>query len=111
METTDAPGNTALPAFRYHPDPLDTGSVVASDTVCVGCNQSLGYIYTGPVYAVQDYEDRLCPWCIADGVAHARLNAAFQDSEAVPGWTYFDAPEVSEEIVEEVCWRTPGFTR
>ena len=43
-----------LPSFRYHPDPIAdpiaTGSVVPSDTVCRCCGQACGYIYKGSVY-------------------------------------------------------------
>ena len=100
---------TSLPTFKYHPDPLDTGNVVQSDIECVCCGKQRGYIYTGPVYAVEEYDNEICPWCIADGTAHEKLDAEFHDSEGVPGWAFMDCPEVSEDIIEEICWRTPGF--
>jgi len=37
-----------LPTFRYHPDPLASGSIAASDAACACCNQHRGFIYTGP---------------------------------------------------------------
>lgn len=98
----------SLPTFKYHPDPLATGSVVASDVECACCGQARGHVYAGPVYAEGDYENRICPWCIADGSAHRRLGASFTDEEAVGG--YGDWPAVSEAVVEEVAYRTPGFS-
>jgi uncharacterized protein CbrC (UPF0167 family) len=91
-----------LPTFRYHPDPIGSGSVVASDTTCACCGKSRGHIYTGPVYAEEDLEDALCPWCIADGAAHKKFDATFVDSEAFPD----DAPQ---DAVEEIVERTPGY--
>lgn len=32
-----------LPYFIYHPDPLGSGSVQPSSTVCVSCDQARGY--------------------------------------------------------------------
>lgn len=98
---------TALPHFKYHPDPLATGCVAASDTVCACCGQARGYIYTGPVYAVEDYDDCICPWCIADGSAHEKLDADFTDTEGIGGYGDWDA--VSAAVVDEVAYRTPGF--
>ncbi|WP_321791288.1 CbrC family protein [Burkholderia pyrrocinia] len=56
----------SLPAFRYHPDPPATGSVIRSDARCVCCGDARGDVYAGPVYAVDEYEQCICPWCIAD---------------------------------------------
>src|SRR4051812_33067835 len=97
---SDAP---ALPEFRYHPDPVDTGSVAPSDAECARCGEQRGFIYTGPVYAEEDLGDALCPWCIADGSAHESLGATFVDSEA------FTA-DTSDAVIAEICERTPGFS-
>lgn len=91
-----------LPTFRYHPDPLASGSIVGSDVECRRCRQSRGYIYTGPVYSEADLDDGLCPWCIADGSAHREFDASFVDSEAF-------APNVPGPVVAEVSERTPGY--
>jgi uncharacterized protein CbrC (UPF0167 family) len=95
-----------LPLFRYHPDPLASGSIVASSAVCRCCDTSRGAVYVGPVYADVEpddlLEDALCPWCIADGRAHARYDATFVDSEA-----FYE--EVSDAVRAEICERTPGF--
>ncbi len=94
---------TGLPNFRHHPDPLRSGSVVASAAKCRCCMKARGFIYTGPVYAEDELEDALCPWCIADGSAHAKFDATFVDSEA------FDAG-ASEAAIVEITTRTPGFS-
>lgn len=96
-----------LPAFKYHPDPIKTGSVEKSDAECACCGKQRGYIYTGPVYAEEDYDNAICPWCIADGSAHEKLDASFHDEDGVGGGGEWD--EVPEEVVEEVAHRTPGF--
>jgi hypothetical protein len=70
---------TDLPDFPYHPDPITTGFVEASDTECIGCGKARGFIYTGPVYAVDELVEVICPWCIADGTAATKLDAEFTD--------------------------------
>jgi hypothetical protein len=97
-----------LPTFKYHPDPLATGSVAESDTECVCCGQVRGYIYTGPVYAIEEYYNCICPWCIADGSAYEKLDAMFTDDAGIGGYGEWD--EVAEEVIEEVAQRTPGFS-
>jgi uncharacterized protein CbrC (UPF0167 family) len=94
-----------LPAFRYHPDPLATGSIQTSDTVCVCCERARGFVYAGPVYAEDDLDDVLCPWCIADGSAHERFDAEFTDADGIGVGS-----DVPRKVVEEVAFRTPGFT-
>lgn len=92
-----------LPCFRYHPDPLATGAVVASDKACICCNQARGYIYVGPVYSTTDLDESLCPWCIADGSAATKLDASFADSYSL------HQAGVPDEVIEEVSLRTPGY--
>jgi uncharacterized protein len=96
-----------LPTFRYHADPIATGSVVISDSKCVCCEQARGYIYTGPVYSEDEHTDDICPWCIADGSAHVKIGAEFTDPAGVGG--YGDWEDVPANIYEEVAHRTPGF--
>jgi uncharacterized protein CbrC (UPF0167 family) len=91
-----------LPTFRYHPDPIASGSVVTSRTKCKCCEQVRGFNYTGPVYAEKDLEEALCPWCIADGAAAQKFKATFVDAE-----TFGDA--APEAVVKEITERTPGF--
>src|SRR5689334_13164402 len=97
-----------LPSFRYHPDPIATGSITRAQTLCRACNQVRSYIYTGPVYAEEALDGALCPWCIADGTAHARFAAAFVDMAGIGGYGEWDAVPVP--IVEEVAYHTPGFS-
>ncbi len=91
-----------LPHFRYHPDPVRTGSVAESANVCRRCRQARGFIYRGPVYAEQDLDDAICPWCIADGSAAAAFDATFVDEEGI-------STDATEAIYDELCRRTPGF--
>lgn len=92
-----------LPSFRYHPDPLRSGSLAPSDATCRACEVARGQVYTGPVFSeVDDLSDALCPWCIADGRAHELFAATFVDSEALDESI---PPEAAATITE----RTPGF--
>ena len=97
-----------LPNFKYHPDPLGTGSVKPSDVRCVCCNQRRGFIYTGPVYSLKELGNQLCPWCIADGSAHEKYDAEFTEHGGVGSYGFWD--EVPAEVIQEVAWRTPGFS-
>ena len=102
----------ALPTFRYHPDPVATGSVEASDAICGICGRVRSSVYDGPVYGVpKDIDDvHICPWCIADGSAHARFGVEFTDIGAV-GLGYDEPWEpVPRSVAEEVAYRTPGFS-
>jgi uncharacterized protein len=91
-----------LPTFRYHPDPLASGSVVPSDRTCRCCGEARGYVYAGPVYAEDDLDGEICPWCIADGAAHKKFGASFFDIEAID-------EDVSDKAMDEICERTPGY--
>jgi uncharacterized protein CbrC (UPF0167 family) len=93
---------TNLPDFRYHPDPVGSGSVVASPASCVCCGTARGFIYVGPVYTEADISDALCPWCIADGSAAAKYDATFVDAEALDD-------DVAVEMLRTITERTPGF--
>jgi uncharacterized protein CbrC (UPF0167 family) len=79
-----------FPTFRYHPDPIATGSVVVSDTTCVCCGQARGFIYMGPVTADEELDEALCPWCIADGSAARRFDAEFTERAAVGDYGQWD---------------------
>ena len=96
--------NEPLPEFRYHPDPVANGSVVAdADIPCLSCNRIRGYIYTGPVFTERNFilTHHLCPWCIADGSAARQFGATFNDAGMMDG--------VSTEIMKIIEQRTPGF--
>jgi uncharacterized protein CbrC (UPF0167 family) len=77
---------STLPAFGYHPDPIATESVLASDSVCVCCGQARGFVYVEPVYATQKCQDSLCPWCIAEGSANNKFDASFTDESGIGGY-------------------------
>jgi uncharacterized protein len=93
--------------FRYHPDPVATGSAVRTDAACSLCGMHRGVRYRGPVYG--DQPDTLCLHCIASGEASERLGpvgvgpAVFSDAIDVPD-------SVPAGVVDEVTMRTPGFS-
>ena len=92
-----------LPTFKYHRDPVMSGSVVECGNLCRCCAERRGYIYTGPVYTEEeDLDDALCPWCIASGAAFEKFGAFFVDEAMLP-------EELAEEVVNEIVCRTPGF--
>ena len=91
-----------FPAFRYHPDPIQSGSVVPSDAECACCGEARGFVYDGPVYG-EDAGEPVCPWCIADGRAHAERDATFVDSEAFDDGT-------PDAAMTEISERTPGYS-
>ncbi len=93
-----------LPVFKYHPDPVATGSIAADeDAPCLRCNRIRGYIYVGPAYSEKFHylSHSLCPWCIADGSASRQFAAQFTDVGMMD--------DVPDEVIEEVGCRTPGF--
>ncbi len=97
-----------LPTFKYHPNPIATGSIKPSDTVCECCGQQRGFIYVGPVFSVEELSECICPWCIADGSAHEKFDAEFTDAAGVGGYSI--PPVVPNAVIEEVAFRTPGFS-
>ena len=99
---------TVLPIFKYHEDPIRSGVIEKSDTVCVCCELARGYIYTGPVYGEHDIDEQLCPWCIADGSAKEKFDASLNDMSGIGGYGTWEA--VPESVIEEVGYRTPSFT-
>src|SRR5260221_13258141 len=93
-----------LPEFKYHPNPLETGSIKESDNNCrCCCEQKRGFMYVGSVYAIEDLDDCICPWCIADGSAADKFDASFADD------LNLIKAGVSLEIIHEVTGRNPGY--
>lgn len=93
----------SLPLFRYHPDPVRSGSVTESAETCKCCGRKRGFVYVGPVYAEADgLDESLCPWCIADGSAAAKFDAFFNNVDEI-------VDQVPDAVREEVEKRTPGF--
>jgi uncharacterized protein CbrC (UPF0167 family) len=96
------------PAFRYHPDPIATGSVKRSDAACKACGRARGLIYAALVYGgEEDYDEAICPWCIAEGTAHEKLGVEFTDPGGIGGYGRWE--RVPTAVIEEVAYRTPGF--
>ena len=92
-----------LPSFKYHIDPEGNGVFEESDTVCECCNKQRGYIYTGSVYAIEELDECICPWCIANGSAATKFDAEFSDSHPLL------SAGISKEITNEVTQRNPGY--
>ena len=104
------------PVFRYHPDPLATGSAAQVDHTCSVCGQLRHVRYQGPVYGNQP--ESLCLHCIDSGAASQALGvvtdagngggglnmpAEFSDAVDVPD-------DVTHDVIEEITRRTPGFS-
>lgn len=86
--------SSLLPNFRYHPDPVATGSVKESSAECIVCRRARGFIYVS---------EPVCPWCIADGSAAVELDITFT-------WTESGVPDdVPREVLLQIARRTPGF--
>ena len=90
-----------LPNFRYHPDPIATGSIVETTASCVVCERARGFEYQGPIFGPDSPDGSLCPWCIADGSAVEQLDICFDAGDGSLG--------IAPAIVDEVVMRTPGF--
>ncbi len=87
--------------FRYHPDPLKTGSFCRGEVVCDCCGNATAVSYSGPIYSESD-GIILCPACIASGKAIETFGGCFT------------APDHCDDIgdpdkLAEVCCRTPGY--
>ncbi|MEL6149822.1 MAG: CbrC family protein [Chloroflexota bacterium] len=98
-----------LPTFRYHPDPIKTGSIVPSENACRVCGRKRGYIYAFSVYGPIETEDlaqHLCPWCIADGSAHEKFDISFVDYLCN---SHIAVPQIPSHVFDEIRFRTPGF--
>jgi hypothetical protein len=51
-----------LPDFPDHPEPVATGSIVASSARCRACEQARGFIYVGPTYGLgEDLSEQRLP--------------------------------------------------
>ena len=81
-----------LPTFRYHLDPVATGSIRADRITCTSCGEERSHRYTLPVYGENEVGD-LCPWCIADGSAAERFEVTFNDAVGHHPWYNFHDDE------------------
>jgi uncharacterized protein len=57
-----------------------------------------------PVYATSDLDEKLCPWCIADGSAASKLGASFSDPQPL------QQAGVAHDVIDEVSLRTLGYS-
>lgn len=102
-----------LPFFKYHPNPLETGTFKTDKRViCNCCGQKTSVYYTNPFYCHDDVEV-LCPWCIDSGKAAEKFNGEFQDYCGIDGISSDpDEPDTIKfrpGIVDELILRTPGY--
>lgn len=84
-------------------DPIATGAVEPSTKECRACERARGFIYVGPVYALRELVDALCPWCIDSGSTAEVFDAEFTDV----GWGV--PPGVPASVTDDIAHRTPGF--
>lgn len=92
------PVDAVMPVYRYHPDPLSTKAILATDLLCACCGYARGYRVAGHYGRTQF--DCICPWCVADGRAARRLGASFvQDSDTA----------LPPAVWDELSRRTPGY--
>jgi uncharacterized protein len=69
-----------LPVFRSYRDPVGDRTIEPSAARCTGCERAGGYIVTSGTYGAAVPRDaRFCPWCVADGTAHWRFGASFNE--------------------------------
>jgi uncharacterized protein CbrC (UPF0167 family) len=95
--------------FTYFPDPFATGDFVPSTNECIVCGEAPGIIYAGSTAEVEEFDECICPWCIADGSAHRRLNASFVDRDGIGQHANGNWDAVPDSVAEEVAFRTPAF--
>ena len=93
-----------LPAFKYHPNPLETGAFEqsADGVVCNCCCKITHIFYTVPFYAMEDI-DYLSPLCIASGKATDKYKGSFQDD------CFVDDGVEDPARLDELIHKTPGY--
>lgn len=87
-----------LPKFRFHTDPPAPHVLKDSSLPCAACGEIRGVSVTshyGPVS-----HECICPWCVADGTAAAKLDASFVQHIEDP---------VEEALRDELNLRNPGY--
>ncbi len=48
-------------------------------------------LYTGPIYAAEEFLDCICLWCIANSTAHTKLDASFTNKDAIGSYSDWEA--------------------
>lgn len=91
-----------LPFFKYHPDPLETGSFEeGEEKVCPCCGNKSKVYYSSYPYCSENVE-YICPTCISNGEAARKFDADFvQNAE------WHGAPDKEKD--DELFHRTPGY--
>ena len=91
-----------LPFFKYHPDPLETGSFEeGEEKICPCCGNKSNVYYSSFPYCSEDVE-YICPTCISNGEAARKFDAEFVQNAEWHG-------ENDEEKDDELFHRTPGY--
>ena len=91
-----------LPFFKYHPDPLETGSFEeGEEKICPCCGNKSKVYYSSFPYCSEDVE-YICPTCISNGEAARKFDAEFVQNAEWHG-------ENDEEKDDELFHRTPGY--
>lgn len=88
-----------IPEFPYMPNVYRDGIIVRQSGECDCCGQKADYLYFGIIYCTHEVT-RLCPWCIAEGVAAMKYNGTFNDLCA----------DVTPEINDIISCRTPAIS-
>ena len=91
-----------LPFFKYHPDPLETGSFEeGEEKICPCCGNKSKVYYSSFPYCSENVE-YICPTCISNGEAARKFDANFVQNAEWHG-------ENDEEKDDELFHRTPGY--
>ena len=91
-----------LPFFKYHPDPLETGSFEeGEEKICPCCGNKSKVYYSSFPYCSEDVE-YICPTCISNGEAARKFDAEFVQNAEWHG-------ENDKEKDDELFHRTPGY--
>lgn len=91
-----------LPFFKYHPDPLETGSFEeGEEKICPCCGNKSKVYYSSFPYCSENVE-YICPTCISNGEAARKFDAEFVQNAEWHG-------ENDKEKDDELFHRTPGY--
>lgn len=100
----------SIPKFKYHPDPIKTGSIKLEKIVCTVCGKESNCTYGGPFYSRTDI-GKVCPNCIADGSAAKKYDCEFTTISEVDDNDESEDEDklISDDKIDELFHRTPGF--
>ena len=105
----DEHGHTTRHELRRSilPNPIATSSQALRYRVRM-LRPAAGATFTLARYSRLRISTCVCPWCIADGSAHTRFNARVHGCSGCG--RVFRPPVVPTSVIEEVAFRTPGFS-